>query len=351
MTNITLDKVTVEFDVGGALNGAMRRFSRRAGGRFNAESGIVRALDGVTFSLKEGERAGLIGHNGAGKSTLLRTISGIYAPRSGNVSTQGSISALFSGGPGIEADDTGYQNILNCGLFLGMSKKDILSKIDEIAEFSGLGEYLGLPVRTYSSGMNMRLSFSIATSINPQILLVDEALGTGDARFAAKAQKRILQLAERSSILVMASHSPALLKSICDRGILLEQGRVVYDGPIDEVAEVYRESIVENASKDDVENGERLLQMVREGAQRGEAIPLHMEELALWHVLRNRPDDDSILRRLYRVLKEQGKEVSPDIERRALEAILKYNPGERSALRRMGELNGRQPSSSGDSQV
>ncbi|MDO8423088.1 MAG: ABC transporter ATP-binding protein [Parvibaculum sp.] len=338
MTGISLDNVTVEFNVGGTLNSAMRGFSRRVGGRFNAESGIVRALDGVSFNLAEGERVGLIGHNGAGKSTLLRTISGIYAPQIGKVSTQGSISALFSGSPGIEPDDTGYQNILNCGLFLGMSKKEIRSKIDEIAEFSGLGEYLGLPVRTYSSGMNMRLSFSIATSINPQILLVDEALGTGDARFAEKAQQRILQLAERSSILVMASHSPALLKSICNRGILLEQGKVLHDGPIDEVAEVYRESIVKSAELDGGQNGERLLQMVQESAQRGETVPLHIEEVALQHVLRSRPDDAILLRRLYRILKEQNKEVPRDIEVKALESILSIKPEDKATMRRLAEL-------------
>ena len=193
----------------------------------------------MSLKLEHGDRLGMIGHNGAGKSTLLRVLAGVYVPTSGRVVIDGRVSALFNTVPGLDMDDTGFENILTCGLFLGMSKSEILAKTPEIAEFTELGDYLNLPVRTYSAGMITRLGFAIATTIDPEILLLDEGLSAGDARFAQHAEKRVDSLVERSSILVIASHAEAMVRSMCNRAILLESGRVVSAGDVDEVIETY----------------------------------------------------------------------------------------------------------------
>ena len=181
----------------------------------------------------------MMGHNGAGKSTLLRVLAGVYVPTSGRVAIDGRVSALFNTVPGLDMDDTGFENIHTCGMFLGMTRSEIIAKTPEIAEFTELGDYLNLPVRTYSAGMITRLGFAIATSIDPEILLLDEGLGAGDARFAEHANQRIDRLVQRSSILVIASHSEGLVRSMCNRAILLESGRVVADGSADEVIDTY----------------------------------------------------------------------------------------------------------------
>jgi homopolymeric O-antigen transport system ATP-binding protein len=202
----------------------------------------VRALENVSLKLADGERLGILGHNGAGKSTLLRVLAGVYAPSAGRVAIDGRLSPLFNASPGLDSDDTGYENIITCGGLLGMSRADIAQKAPEIAEFSELGEYLNLPVRTYSTGMLMRLCFAIATAIDPEILLLDEGLGAGDARFAERAQRRLHELFERASILVIASHSEELIRSTCNRALLLETGSVVATGGVDEVIDAYRQS-------------------------------------------------------------------------------------------------------------
>jgi ABC-type polysaccharide/polyol phosphate transport system ATPase subunit len=199
----------------------------------------VRALESVSLKLGHGDRLGILGHNGAGKSTLLRVLAGVYAPTSGRASIEGRISALFNTSPGLDADDTGYENIFTCGLFLGMSREEITSKAPEIAEFTELGDYLNLPVRTYSTGMLTRLGFAIATAIQPEILLLDEGLSAGDARFAEQAKRRVDSLVERSSVLVIASHSEAMIRSMCNRALLLEAGRVAALGDVDDVIETY----------------------------------------------------------------------------------------------------------------
>jgi ABC-type polysaccharide/polyol phosphate transport system ATPase subunit len=182
---------------------------------------------------------GIIGHNGAGKSTLLRVLAGVYVPTSGRVTIEGRVSALFNTSPGLDSDDTGFENIVTCGLFLGMSRADIRAKTPEIAEFTELGDYLNLPVRTYSAGMITRLAFAIATSIDPEILVLDEGLSAGDARFAEHAEQRVDELVKRSSILIIASHAEGLIRSMCNRAMLLESGRVVTIGEVDEVIETY----------------------------------------------------------------------------------------------------------------
>lgn len=200
---------------------------------------VIRALDTFSLTLNHGDHVGLIGPNGAGKSTLLRVLAGIYAPTHGHIEIEGRISPLFSTSPGLDMDDTGYENIYTCGLFLGMSRKEIEAKLSDIAAFSELGDYLGLPVRTYSTGMLVRLGFAVATAIEPEILLLDEGLGAGDARFAKRARERVDKLIRRSSILVLASHSDELIKQMCNRALLLDHGKLIADGTPNEVIAEY----------------------------------------------------------------------------------------------------------------
>jgi len=244
MANITLENVVIDFPIYGTqMSFRSELFHRATGGlirRDNASKRVtIRALDNLNFEIKEGDRLALIGHNGAGKSTLLKLLAGVYEPTGGKVESRGRISPLFNLSPGWESEDTGYENIVNCGLFLGMTPEEIKRKTPEIAEVCGLGSYLDIPVRTYSAGMTVRLAFSIATTIEPEILLLDEGLSAGDASFAAVAEARINRLLSRTRILIMASHSTGLLKRWCNRAILLDRGRIVMTGSVDEVSEFY----------------------------------------------------------------------------------------------------------------
>jgi len=244
MTSLILDNVTVDFPIYGAqksFRGALRAATGGLIRREGADRRItVRALDHFSLRVKHGDRLGIIGHNGAGKSTLLRVCAGVYEPSEGRVHIEGKVSPLFNTSPGLDPDDTGYENIVTCGLFLGMTREEIEEKTPDIEAFSELGDYLSLPVRTYSAGMLTRLGFAIATAINPEILILDEGLGAGDARFAEKAKERVDALIERASILILASHSDDLIKSLCNRAILLQSGRVITEGKVDEVIETYR---------------------------------------------------------------------------------------------------------------
>lgn len=248
MTSIIASNVTVDFPIYGTGHRSLRQalFARTGGLIRHERTGrqhrvIVRALDDVSFTLRSGDRLGLIGHNGAGKSTLLKVLAGVYTPDSGSLSIDGRVSPLFNSAPGLDPDDNGYENIKTCGMFLGMSSDEINRKLPDIVDFCELGEYLELPVRTYSTGMVGRLGFAIATSIEPDILLLDEGLGSGDARFAARAEARMQALIQRTRILVLASHSDPLIKSMCNRAILLEKGRLIEIGPIDKIINRYHE--------------------------------------------------------------------------------------------------------------
>jgi ABC-type polysaccharide/polyol phosphate transport system ATPase subunit len=245
MASLILENVTVDFPIYGAqktfrstLRSATGGLIRREG--TNQKHVTVRALENLSLTIKHGDRVGFIGHNGAGKSTLLRLCAGVYEPSHGRVLIEGKVSPLFNTSPGLDHDDTGYENIITCGLFLGMTRDEIDEKTAEIEEFTELGEYLSLPTKTYSAGMLTRLGFAIATAIDPEILVLDEGLGAGDARFADKAKKRVDSLIERSSILILASHSDALIQSLCNRAILLQSGHIAAEGSVDEVIEAYR---------------------------------------------------------------------------------------------------------------
>lgn len=200
------------------------------GGRIGQDAGrhsVVTAIDSLSFSFREGDRIGLVGHNGSGKTTLLRVLSGVYAPVRGELKVRGKIASLLDVSMGLDPDATGFENIYLRGILDGLSPRAIKSRIDEIADFSELGEYLNLPVRTYSSGMMLRLAFAISTSVEADILLMDEWLSVGDAEFSAKAARRLDSLVGKASILVLASHNPQLLSNVCTRIIRLEHGRMV----------------------------------------------------------------------------------------------------------------------------
>jgi ABC-type polysaccharide/polyol phosphate transport system ATPase subunit len=204
--------------------------------------GATHALADVSLAIPAGKVVALVGHNGAGKSTLLRVLAGVYEPTSGRITMSGSVSPLFNASPGLDPEDTGYENIMTCGLFLGMTRDEIVRKTPDIEQFSELGEYLSLPCKTYSTGMLTRLGFAIATAIDPEILILDEGLGAGDARFAERAGHRINSLVERASIMVLASHANSLIKSMCTKAVLMDGGCVRAFGPVAEVLEAYAAS-------------------------------------------------------------------------------------------------------------
>jgi lipopolysaccharide transport system ATP-binding protein len=187
---------------------------------------VVRALDDVSFHLRAGDRLGLWGHNGSGKTTLLRVIAGVYPPVSGRLEVVGRIASLIDLNLGMEGDASGIENIRMRGVLLGLSRRQTDRLLDEVAEFTELGEFLSMPVRTYSAGMQMRLGFAISTAVDADIVLMDEWLSVGDAEFQKRAQDRLAHFLARSKILVLASHSEQLLKDMCNRIIRLDHGRI-----------------------------------------------------------------------------------------------------------------------------
>lgn len=201
---------------------------------------VVTALSNLNLKIQHGDRVGLIGHNGAGKTTLLRVLAGIYHPARGRIRVDGHISPLFDIALGMELDATGYENINIMGMLLGMSRAEIRRSVPGIEEFTGLREYLSLPVRTYSSGMQMRLAFAMVTAITPDIVLLDEAIGAGDAAFHERMQSRLEHFLSQSSIMVLASHSDELVRRFCSRGLLLERGEIIFDGSVDDALSTYK---------------------------------------------------------------------------------------------------------------
>jgi ABC-type polysaccharide/polyol phosphate transport system ATPase subunit len=245
MTRLTLDRVGVEFPIYQTSARSLKRSALRTlvGGVIGSspDSGctVVQALREVSLDLRPGDRVALMGHNGAGKTTLLRVLSGIYQPTSGTIHGTGKRAPLFDVQVGVDEEATGWECIQLRALMLGVDGTVIKRKSAEIAEFSELGDYLDLPIRTYSSGMLLRLFFSIATSVEADIVLMDEWIGVGDERFVEKANDRLRALIDRAHILVIASHSRALVSSLCNRGVLLEGGRVVGDGPLETIFSTY----------------------------------------------------------------------------------------------------------------
>jgi ABC-2 type transport system ATP-binding protein/lipopolysaccharide transport system ATP-binding protein len=245
LASIRLDHVSVSFPIysAGGRSIRTRLMTAGSGGRIGTDGAshvVVRGLQDVTAQVVHGDRVALIGRNGAGKTTLLRVMAGIYEPIAGTAMIEGRIAPLFDFGLGMDPEGTGYDNIILRGLYLGLSRAGIRSKVDEIAEFTELGPFLNLPLRTYSAGMQTRLSFAVSTCIEPEILLLDEGIGAGDAAFLEKARRRLEAVVARAGILVFASHSEGLVRQLCTRAILLDQGSVVMAGPIDAVLERYK---------------------------------------------------------------------------------------------------------------
>jgi len=237
---IHLENVSIRFegqrDGGGIKDWLVSRFT---GPKPKDTQYSVDALRNLNLDIGHGERVGLIGLNGAGKSTLLKVMAKIYPPTSGVARIRGHVCPMFEFATGFEMNQSGRDNIRIRGLLLGMSPAEIEEKLPEIAAFTELGEFLDYPVRTYSTGMFVRLAFAVSTSVNPEVLLIDEVMGAGDIKFADKAKRRMFEFMEQGKILVFASHSPELLKSFCERTIWLESGTIRMDGDTSEILDNY----------------------------------------------------------------------------------------------------------------
>lgn len=244
MVSINLERVCVDIPI---FNSQGRSFKKTMmgiaiGGKIGlTEKGktIIRSLENINLSINSGERVGLIGHNGSGKSTLLRVFGKVYKPSSGIAKISGNIGSLIDISLGIDLEATGIENIFLRGALLGINSKELKKALPEIIDFSELGDFINMPVRTYSSGMHMRLAFAVSTMINPDILLMDEWLSVGDLGFQKKAEARLNAVIERSNILVIASHSRNLIERCCTRVIWLEHGVIKMDGKPSEVCGYY----------------------------------------------------------------------------------------------------------------
>lgn len=229
MVSIKLDKVSLVYKLHDKLTlSAPDRRLGTTGGRIegSGRKQFVQALDDVSFELTAGDRLGLIGPNGAGKTTLLKVLYGIYEPSGGKVAIEGKVDALFNINIGFRREATGRRNIVLRGLINGWSEAEIEEKMEDIIAFSELGDFIDLPFKAYSQGMAARLAFSVATALEPEILLMDEWIGAGDSSFQEKAKRRMDELAEKAGIIVLATHSENLIRSVCTKRLMLRAGRM-----------------------------------------------------------------------------------------------------------------------------
>lgn len=239
---VNLKNVTVDIPIFNSQGRSLKKRILHAatGGKIGfSESGVtfVKCLKDISVTIKSKERVGIIGHNGAGKSTLLRVLSKVYEPTSGEAIIHGSIGSLIDISLGIDSEATGLENIFLRAALLGIPRQRVIKELDSLIEFTELGNFIDMPVRTYSTGMHLRLAFAVSTMISPEILLMDEWLSVGDLSFQKKAETRLSSLIDRSNILVIASHSRALIESTCDRALWLEHGEIKMDGPAKEVCQ------------------------------------------------------------------------------------------------------------------
>ncbi len=244
MAIIDLHSVSVAFPIYNLNSRSFKKcFLRLAtGGRVVEDANkhvMVNALNHISLRFEHGDRIGLIGHNGSGKSTLLRLLATIYEPTSGHMTINGNISPMLDLTPGMETELTGYENIVIRSRLQGFTLQEIKNQTEEIAELTGLGDYLSMPVRTYSSGMMVRLAFAISASIKPDILLIDEIFGAGDADFIEKARQKMISLLNQSSIVVLATHSDELITEFCNKALLLEAGQIKYFGDTKKALDIY----------------------------------------------------------------------------------------------------------------
>jgi ABC-type polysaccharide/polyol phosphate transport system ATPase subunit len=238
MARIALRDVTIAFPIFSSHTRSIRTavFSRLGGSlAAHNDTVIVRALVNISLDLADGDRLGLVGANGAGKTTFLRLISGVYPPLTGEAVIEGRVSSFTDISLGMDVEATGWDNIIFRCIFLGLTFAEARALAPSIADFSELGPYLDLPVRTYSSGMFLRLAFAISTAVQPDIVVMDEMIGAGDESFMQKAQKRIGDLLERARILVLASHSQRIIRNFCNKVLWLEHGRIRMFGLTDDV--------------------------------------------------------------------------------------------------------------------
>lgn len=243
-TQLDLKNVSVSFPIyhGGSRSVKKRLLSRGTGGQLGSDAHhriIVEALRNVSMALRAGDRLALVGRNGAGKTTLLRVMAGIYEPFAGTVISRGRVSPMFDINLGIDSEISGYDNIRLRGLILGLTPAQIEERMADIVEFTELGDYLNIPVRTYSSGMMTRLTFAVATCFSPEILLMDEWIMAGDANFIAKARLRVQSFVESASILVLASHNIEICRKWCNKAVWMERGEIRMLGEIEGVLDAY----------------------------------------------------------------------------------------------------------------
>jgi homopolymeric O-antigen transport system ATP-binding protein len=252
MSHIFLDRVSVEIPIYSGLDRSLKlnlfqkaastSIMRSAGGTIGRDRRnriVVRALEDVTLHIHDGDRVALLGRNGAGKTTLLRVMADVMEPTGGKVRISGRTSTLFNLAGLMDPELPGYENVFYAGGLIGIPRSRLKKLMPDIESFAELGDFLRMPVRTYSAGMKVRLGFAVATCIEPDILLMDEVIGAGDAHFVEKAVRRAQQLYKQSNILVVASHDPELLHGLCNKAILLDHGKVVAIGPLDEIGRRY----------------------------------------------------------------------------------------------------------------
>jgi ABC-type polysaccharide/polyol phosphate transport system ATPase subunit len=248
MPSIVVEDASIEFQVYKYQKVSFKEYIVRGLFRKSLNPPVkIRALSRINFTAQEGERIGVIGHNGAGKSTLLKMLAGIYPPTQGRCEVQGRICSLFDITLGFEPEASGWENIVYRSYLQGETPATLRDKMEAIAAFSELGEFLSLPVRNYSAGMRMRLAFSIATAANPEILLIDEVLAVGDMAFQQKARARMRELMSASRLMVLVSHDLNTIRETCNRVLWLRRGEIVMAGPSESVIEAYTQAMAERA--------------------------------------------------------------------------------------------------------
>ncbi len=243
MVSIDVWNAAVDFPIFDAKSRSLKKaVLGSTGGKIGTDQRvpIIEALHDIDLSLRHGDRLALVGHNGAGKSTLLRLLAGIYEPTRGSAQVVGKVAPVFDLGVGMDPEISGYENIIIRGLFLGMNRKQMEQRMDSIAEFTELGDYLDMPLRTYSTGMRVRLALGVVTSIDPEILVLDEGIGAVDADFLEKVRDRLKEMVQRSGILVFASHSDEFLMELCDTAMWMQEGGIKEHGSLRTVLTHYK---------------------------------------------------------------------------------------------------------------
>ena len=227
MAQIDISNVTVDLPIYGEHNMNLKGRVANFLARRETKVEVIRALDDVSLSIQDGERIGIVGPNGSGKTTLLRVMAGILKPTQGNVAIQGTVVSMIDQGLGMDPQCTGIENIFRRGIFLNQSTQQMQNRLDDIVEFSGLGDRIRHPLYTYSSGMRARLAFSIATSVKPEILIIDEGIGAADEEFAERAAGRLDSFLQNAGILLLASHSNQLIETWCKKKVRIESGQLM----------------------------------------------------------------------------------------------------------------------------